>query len=107
MENCFVSCRACLHVGGLYGYSHRGDDFKADAFSFPFLMFLEAFPFPLPSKVLSIFSWLYRYFFHDSPYVPNHGDLFCHLIDQIISLILAVKDSLRILRDSLRSLRTP
>ena len=40
-------------------------------------------------------------------YVPNHGDLFCHLIDQIIRLNLAVKDSLRILRDSLRSLRTP
>ena len=33
-------------------------------------------------------------------YVPNHGDLFCHLINQISCLILAVKDSLR-------SLRTP
>ena len=31
-------------------------------------------------------------------YVPNHGDLFCHLINQISCLILAVKDSLRSLR---------
>ena len=37
--------------------------------------------------------------------VPNHGDFFCHLIDQIIRLNLAVKDSLRILRDSLRTHR--
>ena len=28
-------------------------------------------------------------------YVPNHGDLFFHLINQISRLILAVKDSLR------------
>ena len=41
-----------------------------------------------------------------SAYVPNHGDLFCHVIDQSIRLNLAVKGSLRILRDSLRSLRT-
>ena len=33
-------------------------------------------------------------------YVPNHGDLFCHLINQISCLILAVKDYLS-------SLRTP
>ena len=29
-------------------------------------------------------------------YVPNHGDSFCHLINQISCLILFLKDSLRI-----------
>ena len=32
---------------------------------------------------------------HIASYVPNHGDLFCHLINQISCLILAVKDSLK------------
>jgi len=51
----FRVARAC----GAYVRCDPGENIGSGTFPFPFLP-REVFPFPLPSKVLSSFSWLYR-----------------------------------------------
>ena len=53
---CFVSCRACMRCA----YDNPGENLSLLAFPFPVWLW-EVFPFPLPSKVLSSFTWLSLY----------------------------------------------
>ena len=48
-----------VRARGAYMRSDRGENPCSPAFPFPFWT-RDIFPFPLPSKVLSSFSWLYR-----------------------------------------------
>ena len=55
--NCFASCSACVRA--CVRAECKSSQIQV-AFPCPFWP-KESFPFPLPSKVLSSFSWLYRY----------------------------------------------
>ena len=52
----------CVRARGAYVRSDLGENVSLATFPFPFSGGRFSL-FPLPSKVLSSFSWLYRYFF--------------------------------------------